>query len=74
MTNGCIVDESLWILFEVDETGELVNCANLPDFYNEYFRELVKQLKPTTSDELVKIVSISHGTGSWIEQDCIMTH
>lgn len=59
-------------LFKVGEDGTASACADLPEFNNLFIADLVNRLKPTTFDDLVKIISIAHGTGTWISNGEIL--
>lgn len=52
-------------LFEVDDNGQVIGCADLPEFQSEYVQNVICLLKPRDFDDMVKILSIIHGTGSW---------
>jgi len=57
--------EEVMELFGQDEDGTVTRCAELPEFKNEHVREAIAMLKPDCFDDLVKIIAMMHGTGSW---------
>lgn len=59
-------------LFTPDENGEITKCEDLPEFHSEKTREIVKILKPSCFEDLVKIFTLSHGTGCWEENGQVL--
>lgn len=58
-------DESVLDIFRLVDDQAATRLTYIPEFDNEYTRELVKKLKPQSFDELVKILSLAHGTNTW---------
>ena len=45
--------------------AEREEIEGLPEFGSEFTRTMIKETKPGTFDDLVKISALSHGTGVW---------
>lgn len=58
-------DSEVLALFRPDENGVVTGCADLPEFRSEETRKMVEKLHPDNFDDLVKICTLSHGTGIW---------
>lgn len=59
--------EEVLELFSVDENGQVSACEDIPAFKSEDIREIIAELKPESFDDLVKVLSLAHGTGVWKE-------
>ena len=58
-----LTDPELMNIFKVGKNG--VCTEGLPEFTNPFTLERIKELKPKIFFELVQILGLAHGTGTW---------
>ena len=58
-------DKKVYELLSPNEKGEL-NSFGIPEFGTSFVREMLKDTKPKSFAELVKISGLSHGTDVWL--------
>ncbi|MGF6906028.1 DNA polymerase-3 subunit alpha (Gram-positive type) [Fusobacterium sp. PH5-44] len=49
-----------------DEIGSTVGTYGVPEFGTEFVRRMLVETKPKTFVELIRILGLSHGTNTWI--------
>lgn len=48
-----------------DIGGETTGLIGIPEFGSDITKDIIKKLEPGTVTDLIKILSITHGTGTW---------
>nr|MDD6336470.1 PolC-type DNA polymerase III [bacterium] len=49
-----------------EDIGTAMGTLGLPEFGTPFVRGILQQTKPTTMDELIRIMGLSHGTNVWL--------
>ena len=61
-------DDKVLSLFIVDEeTGEASGCRDLPEFRKEFCQKVLEAVKPTSFEDLVKLLGLYHGANTWTD-------
>ncbi len=60
-----LFENSKALKYEINHTGEELGILGIPEFGTNFVRELVREAKPKSFADLVRISGLSHGTDVW---------